>query len=138
MSEKLKLGLIKYGGCAALVGLMAWGYLAGRDLDTAETVDLYRYLCDAFTVPGILLLCFGALMWVSTTGFFDGIGYAMRYALFSLIPGKRLERDERYGDYVERKRENRAKGFGFLFISGAVTMAVALVFMALFYANYQG
>ena len=137
MSERVKVNLIKYGCSAAFVALFAGTYIASRDFGTADLVTKYLILCDAFTVPGMLLILFGCLMWASTTGVLDGLGYVMRYAVFSLIPGKRLERDEKYGDYIERKSQNRAKGYGFLFIAGLVTMAVALIFMALFYANYE-
>ena len=135
--SKLKVNLIKYGCSAAFVALMAGAYIGLRDFAGAELVDRYLILCDAFTVPGMLLIMFGCMMWASTTGALDGLGYCVRFAVFSLIPGKRLERDERYGDYIARKRENRVKGYGFLFISGLVTMAVALVFMALFYSLYE-
>lgn len=137
MSERLKTNLIKYGGSAAFVALLAVAYISARDFAGAELVDKYLILCDAFTVPGMLLICLGALMWASTTGALDGLTYAVRYAIFSLIPGKRLERDEKYGDYIERRSKNRAKGYGFLFVSGLITMAIAAVFMILFYSLYE-
>lgn len=135
MSKRLKTRLAKYGGAAAFVWLMAWLYISLRDFDGAKLVDQYRMLSDAFTVPGILLLMFGCLIWISNLGALDGLAYAVSFAVRSLIPGGRY-RDEKYGDYVERKREKRVKGYGFLFISGSVTMAVAIVFMILFYSLY--
>ena len=138
MSNRVKVNLIKYGGCALFVAVLAWAYVSLRDFGGAELVDKYLILCDAFTVPGMLLILAGCLMWASTTGVLDGLSYAVRYAVFSLIPGKRLERDEKYGDYIMRKREKRVKGYGFLFISGLITMVVALVFMALFYSLFEG
>ena len=138
MSETIKTNLIKYGICAAIVILFAALYIGGKDFAGAERVDQYLILCDAFTVPGVLLTMAGCLVWASTTGVLDGIAYAGRYAIYSLIPGKRLEKDERYGDFLERKQANRAKGYGFLFVSGLITLAIALVFMGLFYSLYQG
>jgi hypothetical protein len=99
-------------------------------------VEQYRILCDAFTVPGLLLIIFGSLLWVSNTGALDGLMYAVTTAVRFLIPGGRLKMEEKYGDYVERRREKPVRGYGFLLISGCVTMAISLVFMALFYAVY--
>lgn len=135
MSKRVKLLLAKYGGSAAFVALMAWLYINLRDFDGAKLVDQYRMLSDAFTVPGILLLMFGCLIWISNLGALDGLAYAVSFAIRSLIPGARYK-DEKYADYVERHREKRLKGYGFLFISGGVTMVVAIVFMILFYNLY--
>ena len=129
--------IMKYLCCAAFVAVLVTAYLSPRGYDEAAQVDKYLMLCDAFTIPGIVLIMVGALVWVSTTGFLDGLAYCIRFAIFSLIPGKRLERDEKYADYVERKSEKRMKGYGFLFWSGIATLIVSFVFMALFYSLYE-
>ena len=135
MSKRVKVLLAKYGGSAVFVGFMAWLYVSLRDFDGAKLVDKYRMLSDAFAVPGMLLLMFGCLIWISNLGALDGLAYAVSFAIRSLIPGGR-NKDEKYGDYVERKREKRIKGYGFLFLSGGMTMAVAVVLMILFYRRY--
>lgn len=127
---------MKYGSCAVFDALMVVFYLSLRDLENAELVDKFLYLADAFTIPGMLLILLGAMVWVSNQGALDGIAYCVRLAIYSLIPGKRVERDEKYGDYVERKRGKRVKGYGFLFFSGIATMLIAFVFMAQFYYLY--
>ena len=136
MMKRLTPYLIKYGFSFAFVGLVAWFYISQRDFQGAELVNKYRMICDALTIPGVLLVLFGAMLWVTGQGALDGIAYCIRFAVFSLIPGKRLERDEKYVDYVIRKRENRKKGYSFLFYSGLVTLAAAGVFMYLFYSIY--
>lgn len=138
MKKQIVTLLRKYISCALVVGGLVWLFLSLRDYEGASQADRYRMLCDAFTIPGVILIMVGALVWVSTQGALDGITYCVRFAIFSLIPGKRLERDEKYAEYVERKSSNRMKGYGFLFISGAITMAVAFVFMFLFNRAYQG
>lgn len=135
--NRAKINLIKYGGCALFVALCAYLYISSRDFMALELVDKYLVLCDAFTVSGTVLLIVGCLFWTSSKGALDGLGYSFQLLFRSLIPGRRLARDEKYGDYLERKRNNRAKGYGFLFYSGLVTMAIALVFMGLFYSLYS-
>ena len=63
----------------------------------------------------------------------DGIFYGLRLAFRALIPGKRLQKEENYRDFVAGRQEKRVKGYGFLLISGAVTIAVSLLFLGLYY-----
>ena len=137
MSKKWKIRLAKYGGCALFVGVMAWTYIALRDFAGAALVDQYRYLCDAFTIPGTLLLMVGCLISLSNEGALDGLGYAVSFGIGMIIPGRGARAQEKYADYVDRRRSKRLRGYGFLYISGAVTMAVALVFLGLFYSVFE-
>ncbi len=132
MKGKLLKHGITLGVCLALVAV----YTLTRDFETLSLVAKYRVLCDAFTIPGILCLCVGALLWVSNDGFFYGLGYCLEIAWKALIPGLR-RKAERYYDYVTRKREKKVTGYGFLFAWGGVCMALAIVFMILFYNRYR-
>lgn len=137
MSDTAKTNLLKYGlsggTCAAMVVIYAWL----RDFGTLPLVEKYLVLCDGFTLPGVLFLALGCMIWISAQGALDGIGYVVSYAVKMLIPGKK-EEQERYYDYVERRREKRVKGYGFLFVVGGVCMVFVAVFMILFYSVYQG
>lgn len=142
MSNKYRVisTVIKYGISAALVLVLAYTFVAFRveslsDLALLSSVELYRMLCDAFTIPGLLFLMAGLLMTVSNAGALDGVGYVVGNALKMLIPGKAAKM-ERYKEYLDRKRENRPKGYGFLYVVGGATMAVAMVFLLLFYQVY--
>ena len=133
MSSQAKSRIIRYAVTFAAGGVLAYVYVSLRDFGAQELSQKFRILCDAFTVPGALLLLVGALMSISGTGALDGVGYVSGQALGMFIPGRGLGW-ESYADYVERKREKRGrKGHGFLYISGAVFMAIALVFLILFY-----
>ena len=129
----MKARLTKYALCALFVAVMAYFYLLSRDFAGAEEKEKYRLLCDALTVPGVLLVCAGALVWVSNLGALDGIFYGLRLAFRALIPGKRLQKEENYQDFVAERQEKRVKGYGFLLISGAVTIAASLLFLGLYY-----
>lgn len=136
MNDKWKVRLVKYGASTLFVALMSIMYLNLQDFAEAELADRYRLLCDAFSVPGVLLIMFGALVWASNEGAMLGVSYVVRQAVFALIPGKRLEREEKYGDYVARKRDKNVTGYGFLFFTGLAALGIALIFMVLFYSVY--
>ncbi len=128
MSSQVKRRLIKYGCCAVFVALMAWAYIALRDFAGSTLVEKLVMLCDAFTVPGTLLLMVGLLVMLTNAGAVDGLLYALSVAGKALIPGGR-KRIERYADFIERRHEKPAKGYGFLLISGGVTLGIAMVFL---------
>ena len=133
MSKEAKVLLAKYGGSAVFVGLMAYFYISVRDFAGGTLAEQFCMISDALTIPGMLLLLSGALVWVSNLGALDGIGYVLSLLGRSLVPGGRAKADEKYADYVERKRANSVRGYGFLFISGGITTVLALVFIALFF-----
>ena len=69
---------------------------------------------------------------VSNGGFFNGMAYAFSYAARLLVPG--VSKDVgRYGDFIERRARRGKTGYGFLIIVGAAFLAVAIVFLILFY-----
>lgn len=120
---------------------MAWGIylIQGGFTENVTLVARYRLLCDMFTVPGVFLLLAAALVFVSNEEFFTIFSYAFSYAFRSLIPGALAgQKHERYGDYVERKRQKgKVKGYSFLTYTGLAFLAIGLVFMFLFYRIYQ-
>ena len=140
MRSPLSKTLIKYGISFGISLLLAYVFVAARvdfhNLSATAAVDWYLILCDAFTIPGFVFLMLGCLMSLSSGGALDGVSYVLQNAVKMLIPGGAL-RMERYYEYKERKRANRAKGYGFLYITGLVCMALALIFMFLFYRVYQ-
>lgn len=121
---------LKYGLCLLFIGALAVMFLSSRDLSDLKT--RYRLLCDAFTIPGVLLLCAGSLVWVSNLGALDGLAYGLRLAIRALIPRKRLEKEVSYHDFVTEKRAHPIRGYGFLLICGGISVAVSLVFLGLF------
>lgn len=130
--------LLKYGVAALIGAAMTATYLILRDFTGGEPpAERYRMLCDAFTIPGVVLMLSAALVALSNEGSFTGIGYSMNYMFSRLIPGIGL-RQETYADYLERREGKKIKGYGFLLQVGIVFMAVALVYYALFYHVFEG
>ncbi|MBE5802783.1 MAG: DUF3899 domain-containing protein [Clostridiales bacterium] len=128
--------LLKYGITAAVGGLLTWLTLDLHGFSSAlPKLEQYRLLCDAFTIPGIILVMVGFLVMISNAGNFLGLGYAAKHAVKMLIPFGN-KKDERYYDYYQRKQEQgKVKGYGFIFITGLAFMMVAITFFILFYSN---
>lgn len=135
MSDKLKTKLLQYGINIAICGVIAVFYIVSRDFGTLALVDQYRILCDAFSIPGLLSILSGALMWVAGEGALDGVGYVLSYAIHALLPGSQ-HKGERYSDYKLRKHGKKVEGYGFLIVVGLAFTAVSLVFYALYYSVY--
>lgn len=135
----LKTNLLKYGISGAIALALAYVFINLRvdfqNPGNTPLVEWYRIVCDAFTIPGLIFLMVGCLVSLSNQGALDGIGYAATVAFRMLIgAGAKMER---YKEYLERRRANRMKGYGFLYVVGGVCMAVSGVFMILFYSQYQ-
>ena len=131
MSKEKKVKLIKYGVTTGICLVMAIGLLISRDFFNLTQLDQIRCLCDAFFVPGILCVFGGAIIWLANEGTLDGITYVLSYAFHALLPGSWNKR-ESYKDYLERKKDSRISGYGFLFLVGGVFLLISFVFLALF------
>ena len=129
--------IIKYA-IALLVGagllfLYMWLNEFSQVTDTAEK---YRMLTDAFSIPGIILIMVGGLVFASTDGFFDMITFGLSKAKSMLIPFSKKS-NETFYDYKERKSKNRLSGYSFLFFTGIAYLTVGIIFLILFYKAYN-
>lgn len=102
-----------------------------------DAQEVMQALCDAFFVSGILLLCFGALVFCSSKGSFDGLSYILHVFFVGHNWSKTNFKDKQtYREYVEEKHAKRKeKGFNpaFMVLVGLAFMAVSFVFLALYY-----
>jgi hypothetical protein len=135
VSRNAKVNLLKYGITIAASAAIAWFYISQRDFENQSLMERYRILCDAFTMPGVLLVMFGFLLAISNDGFFIGLAYCADVTIKSLTPGGRLK-IKKYFDFVQERKGKKVMGFGFLFVVGGVCLAAAIVFMILFYRLY--
>lgn len=135
MTGERKKKLVHYA-LAILVGAaLSVQHVSQQDFFSQALVDQYRILCDAFTIPGILMVLFAGLLSLSGEGALDGVGYCLSQA--AKILTFRGTNTEKYADYLERRRGKRAKGFGFLYVVGIAFLAVAVVFLVLFQSVRQ-
>ena len=95
---------VRYAVTVALAALTAAGHLWLHGWSrTLPAEERYRILCDAFTVPGLMLVLIAALVALSNEGSFDALGYAVRYTVRRLIPGAGL----RQVSWLEAQRGTR-------------------------------
>ena len=101
-------------------------------LETAA--DRYKLLSDAFTIPGVVLICLGLLVWAANMDAFMGLKYVLTYAVRLFFPYGRFAKSESYYDYRTRmEARERKHGYAFLFVVGGALTAAAVVFMILFH-----
>lgn len=131
----MKKKLLQYGICVVLGGLMAYWVmdLEGFFILWREKATAFSILCNAFFVPGILFASFGALFWVSNTGFFDSVSFAFHTAGHLLLPFLKSKRMTYY-DYKMEKAEKRGTVPGFIFHVGAFYLVLSMICLGLWYA----
>ncbi len=113
----------------------------------AVTADRIMAISDGFTVAALLFICLGALIWISSTGFFDIFSYAFKKAARVFVPGAYAGETANYYTYVtgqkdkrkgkqERREEAGLEGASekSTLIIGLVCLALSLIFWGLWYA----
>ena len=118
-----------------IVAVIVFGFsLATGGIKEAEGAqEIVRYLCDAFTAPGVVLVGAGALSWASTKGAYDVFGYGLK-VIWSWLPFTGTNMDGvTYYDYAKEKQENRVGWRADMLIVGGVCLAVALILLIVYY-----
>lgn len=107
-------------------------FTARGGLEYTDTVTVLQAFCDAFFVPGILFMGFGALLFCADDGLFDMMNYGvMKVINLSRSKKHRDAFPKSFYDYRQMKDGKRKGGFGYLFIVGGVFMALAVLFLIL-------
>ena len=131
MTRQQRTRLLKYGLTTVLTAAVVIYYAASRNALQLEKIEMYRVLCDAFTLPGIFLMLFGVMMFMNELGALDTLAYFGHYLLHTFLPVAFGE-GKSYLDFIEERRSKRNKGYGFLFIVGGAFTLVGVVFLILF------
>ena len=135
MSKSLKVKILRCLSAAAIAAAVAWWYADSRWEADMDLVLRYRVLCDAFTIPGAMMVLTALLMSLNNLGALDTIMYLMSYLPRMIAPGAFGE-PEKLLDFVEHRREKRGKGFGFLYIVGFIFLGIAVYYLVKFYSVY--
>ncbi len=120
-------------GLAAGAGV----FLIGGVPETG-TEAFWRKLCDALTVPGVLLTGMGLLSLASAHGAFDGLSFPVRKAFGQILSEeKRNAMPKTYYDYVEARRAgSRGKNRGILW-TGLGFLAGAGICLAIWLSRFS-
>lgn len=139
MDKELKSKIYSYVIATVIALLMVVLVISQHDFSELSWADRYRYISDAFTVPGILYIMVYALVWASSQGALDSLRFLLKNVATSLIPGMRSKKPKSYGDYITALNENRkpAKRFLFLLVIGGILMVISIIFIFLFYQVYE-
>ena len=132
MRKSHKVMILRCLSAAAVGGAVAWWYGTSRWEEEMELVLQYRVLCDAFSIPGVMMVLFAALFSLNNLGALDTIAYLMSFLPRMLAPAAFGE-PEKLIDYVERRRAKRTKGYGFLYIVGFTFLGIAIYYLVMFY-----
>lgn len=135
MRKSLKVNILRCLSAAAVGGAVAYWYATSRWEADMPLVLQYRVLCDAFTIPGAMMVLFALLFSLNYLGALDTLAYLMSYLPRVLAPGAFGE-PEKLLDFVENRRDRRKKGYGFLYIVGYGYLAIAIYYLVRFYSIY--
>lgn len=114
--------------CAVTVILI----LVGRGAFTKSGRPLITDLCDAFAVPGMIMLCFGLLVFATNGGTFDMLAFGVR-KLFDLFKKDLTKVKYRtFYDYREAQKEKK-RSFAHFIIVGAGFLLVSIAFLIVYY-----
>lgn len=105
-----------------------------RGLDSSNSFALNaRYLSDGCFVVGLIAVGLGALVWISTTGFFDMMAYGMQSLLVLFSSLKSPKEHPSFYDYKQSREAKRGKPRFGLLLTGAAYILASLLFLALYY-----
>ena len=134
-SEKPSRPWIKYLVTAGAGALAIFLVLLSRGIFSAELTeaDRIKHLSDSFFLVGLLIACFGGLMFVSGEGAFDGLGYAFRSLSWFFTFKKK---HESYAEYKDRKHGGPKKSFLFLVLVGLFYVGIGAIFNTIFLSKF--
>ena len=135
MKRSLKVNILRCLSATAVGAAVAWWYANSRWTTDMPLVLQYRVLCDAFTIPGAMMVLFAMLLSLNYAGALDTLAYLMSYLPRVIAPGA-FGDPEPLLEFVENRREKRKKGYGFLYVVGFIYLAIAIYYLVRFYSVF--
>lgn len=120
---------VKYLSAAIALLVVSLVICLSRDLFTkTEPSEIVKILSDAFSVPGIVYVCFGLLSICNQQGTFDGLGYTFKSWMRVTKNYKNDERNPKsYSEYKESVKGKRKISWHFIIV-GLIFIAIGIVF----------
>lgn len=118
-----------------LVGIaMAMGVLLSRGtFSQTDRLILIRDFSDALFVPGVLLVCLGALVFVASNGVFDMLSFGIKKVAGLVRSEKfRAQQPRTYYDYVKLQGEKPRSSYGHLLKVGGGFLLIAMMLVLLY------
>lgn len=123
---------IQFGIAAALS--VAVAFANGLSFSDESSL-IWHHLCDGFFIIAVMYVGVGSLMWISTTGFFDIFGYAVKFIAYRFSPSHRDEKFTYFDYKCEQNDKRDAKPMTHtVLIAGLFVMACAVVCLMLYNA----
>lgn len=119
-------------GFAGLVIAAAAAFFQGFALGQPAYLNA-RHCSDGCFVAAALIGGVGALVWVSTTGFFDILSYGARNMQILLTSLWRHKEHQNFLDYKTMRAEKRGKPLYFLLVVGLFYLLISLICLGLYY-----
>lgn len=98
-----------------------------------EVAEILHALCDAFFVPGVLLVCSGLMVFSSNEGTFDMLVYGMD-SFIDMFRKKSTKKYSTFYDYRESRKDKKLK-FWYIVFTGLFFIALSMV-MYMLYRRY--
>lgn len=97
-----------------------------------DNVIVIKDISDAFTSAGILILCCGALVFISNQGMFNMISYSFKKVAFSFRKDHTKRMNKLYHEYNREQQETPAS-MAHLFVVGSILLLIGTVFVFVYY-----
>ena len=124
----MKTKFLQYGITTVLGALLVLAVIFSKNyFSVVETKERIKIIADAFTVPGILLVCAGLLVFVTNEGVFHIFTYGIQSFANLFKKGRRKMKYATYYDYKESKKDQKSS-FGFILFVGLFYLTVAIIF----------
>lgn len=123
--KRLKKYLILIAiGCACVPLIGIW-----RGLYSAEEAkDVLRALCDCFTIPAVMLIGVGLILFCSNGGAFDMLSYGVQSLWYVLRSDEKRKQRPSFTEYREKRQSKRAEFIPYLIV-GCSFLVVALILL---------
>ena len=96
--------------------------------NSTSAASTFRILCDSFFVVAVLLIGFGFMTAISSTGFFNIFGYAKEYLKWMFLPARRKEKLINYYDYKQSEAGEKHARWHIVII-GVLFFVISMVFL---------
>lgn len=102
-----------------------------------DIAEIYKILCDAFFVPGILFACLGVMIEISNAGFFNIFSYSMRLFADRFTKSRNFRNQyETYFDYTVMKSNKEVVPTYYILHTGLLFIGIGAIFNYLFFKVY--